>query len=292
FENATTAPRNKNNLVKQQPAAAQQAFSKSTDPSSSLRRPKPSLPDPEKFAGQSLKFDTWLPSIKAKLKIDGEAIGDAKAQFYYDFHTILEHLEWVYTNSNKIHEAEDRLLGLKQGDDDLPAFIAKFGRVLYEARGQTWPDTTKISALRRGLSTTIKNRLAQQLNLPTDYPRFLRVVQQLASGAPFSSTSAPSHSTGSKPTPCYPDSMKIGATDGAINGAINSISAISTGKNYWEEGCCFCCGSNEHFVKDCPSPPPGAGGGGGVSSRSTNQKTLWGVKMLKSLEARSDTSLD
>jgi hypothetical protein len=46
-------------------------------------KPKPSLPDPEKFNGQSYKFDTWLPSIKAKLRVDGEAIGDSVAQFYY-----------------------------------------------------------------------------------------------------------------------------------------------------------------------------------------------------------------
>ena len=51
----------------------------STTPS----RPKPSLPDPEKFNGHSQKFDTWLPSIKAKLRVNGAAIGETIAQFYY-----------------------------------------------------------------------------------------------------------------------------------------------------------------------------------------------------------------
>jgi hypothetical protein len=46
-------------------------------------RPRPRLPDPEKFTSSSYKFDTWLPSIKAKLLVDGTAIGDATAQFYY-----------------------------------------------------------------------------------------------------------------------------------------------------------------------------------------------------------------
>jgi hypothetical protein len=36
---------------------------------------KHSLPDPKKLMGQ-FKYDTWLPSIKAKLCVDGEAIGD------------------------------------------------------------------------------------------------------------------------------------------------------------------------------------------------------------------------
>ena len=50
---------------------------------SSQPRPKPTLPDPEKFGGISQKFDTWLPSIKAKLRVDHAAISDPIAQFYY-----------------------------------------------------------------------------------------------------------------------------------------------------------------------------------------------------------------
>ena len=46
-------------------------------------RPRARLPDPKKFAGSAYKFDTWLPSVRAKLRVDGEAIGDAIAQFYY-----------------------------------------------------------------------------------------------------------------------------------------------------------------------------------------------------------------
>ena len=42
-------------------------------------RPRARLPDPDKFARSAYKFDTWLPLIKAKLRVDGEAIGDAIA---------------------------------------------------------------------------------------------------------------------------------------------------------------------------------------------------------------------
>jgi hypothetical protein len=45
--------------------------------------PKPTLPDPDKFDGKAYHFDTWLPSIKAKLRINGPAIGNTTAQFYY-----------------------------------------------------------------------------------------------------------------------------------------------------------------------------------------------------------------
>ena len=91
------------------------------------RSPCLKLPNPEKFASQTYKFDTWLPSIKAKLRLDGTAIGDATAQFYYvylnldssvqamvlpqlshvesaqqwDYNSILDQLARVYDNPNK-----------------------------------------------------------------------------------------------------------------------------------------------------------------------------------------------
>ena len=140
--------------------------------------------------------------MKAKLYIDGEAIGNDLAQFYYvymnldssvqamvipqlsraeeakqwDYNTILDQLSQVYDNPNKIQEAEDKLLSIRQDNDLLPIYIAKFERLLYEACGQDWPDVNKISTFRKGLSPTLQNCLTQQLNLPCTYPEFIRVV--------------------------------------------------------------------------------------------------------------------
>ena len=94
----------------------------------SPRRPKPSLPNPEKFNGKTYKFNTWLPAIRAKLRIDGPAIGNSTAQFYYvysnlesniqvmvlpqlfyaktshvyNYKSILNQLLRVYNNPNKV----------------------------------------------------------------------------------------------------------------------------------------------------------------------------------------------
>ncbi|CAP86204.1 Pc20g08750 [Penicillium rubens Wisconsin 54-1255] len=149
------------------------------------------------------------------LAIDGPAIGDSIAQFYYvylnlasqvqamvlpqlsaardsgihDYNTILDSLRRVYDNPNKIQEAEDRLLSIKQSpDESLAAYIAKFERVLYEAKGQDWPEVTKISTFRKGLQSSLRNRLSQQLNLPRTYTEFVSVVEQLA-GYTFSTIS-------------------------------------------------------------------------------------------------------
>src|SRR3984957_20808316 len=120
-------------------------------------------------------------------------LGQVEELQQWDFTTILDQLARVYDNPNKVQEAEDKLLALKQGTDSLLTYVAKFERVLYKARGQSWLDVNKISAFQNGLNSTIRGRLAQQLNLPRTYAEFTRVVQQLA-GRSFASSSSPSSS--------------------------------------------------------------------------------------------------
>jgi len=243
-------------------------------------KPRPSLPDPEKFNGQSHKFDTWLPSIRAKLRVDGGAIGDIIAQFYYvylnleshvqamvlpqlghaeeaklwDYNTILDQLTRVYDNPNKVQEAEDKLLALKQGTDSLHAYIAKFERVLYEARGQNWPDVNKISTFRNGLSSTIRGRLSQQLNLPRTYSEFVRVVQQLAGRSSGSSSQHPQASSfgNSHGEPMDLNALTLNSIE--LKPRARSVSPERREK-YRAEGRCVRCGSYGHWVNDCTLRP-------------------------------------
>lgn len=171
------------------------------------------LPDVDKFDGSPHKWDTWRPMMKAKLRVDGVAIGDPTAQFYYvyfaldskvqamvlpqlshaeedeiwDPQTILDQLARVCHNPNQLNEARDRLHSVKQGDDSLASYIAKFERLLFEAKGHKWDSDRKISAFRYGLNSTIRNRLAQQLQLPDNYADFLIAVQKLSSRSGTSS---------------------------------------------------------------------------------------------------------
>ena len=103
-------------------------------------------------------------------------LGQVEESNVWDYNTILDQLARVYDNPNKVQEAEDKLLSLRQGLDPVPTYILKFERVLYKARGQNWPDINKISIFRNGLSSTIRSRLSQQLNLPQRYPDFVRIV--------------------------------------------------------------------------------------------------------------------
>jgi hypothetical protein len=255
-------------------------------------RPKPSLPDPEKFSGQAHKYDTWLPSIKAKLRVDGEAIGDTIAQFYYvylnldshvqamvlpqlsqaedseswDYRTILQQLSRVYDNPNKVQEAEDKLFALKQGSDSIPTYTAKFERVLYEARGQDWPDVNKISTFRNGLNSTIRSRLAQQLSLPRSYAEFVRIVQQLAGSSSSSGFSSygRQHSTPHGQTdshkPAAGDAMDIGyigLIDKEQPTSPSRAQSVSPSQRdqLRKQGRCVRCSSHDHWVAQCPLQP-------------------------------------
>jgi len=58
-----------------------QLLALSTAPTSA--RPKPALLDPAKFDSKAYHFNTWLLAIKAKIRVDGAALSDLIAQFYY-----------------------------------------------------------------------------------------------------------------------------------------------------------------------------------------------------------------
>lgn len=266
-------------------------------------RPRTVLPDPEKFNGSAHRFDTWLPSIRAKLRVDGLAIGDSIAQFYYVYlnlesnvqatvlpqlahaernstwecDSILQQLIRVYDNPNKVQEAEDKLLGIKQGTDSIPTYIAKFERVLYEASGQDWPDINKISVFRNGLSSTVRNRLNQQLNLPQRYPDFIRIVQQLAGrGHSFPDAPGAGHTfqpraIAQRAQPAH-DAMDLNTVqfnqlnladaratferrDRAVQRRIAQRArpvSPTRRQQYRDEGRCVRCGGIGHWVAHCP----------------------------------------
>jgi hypothetical protein len=255
-------------------------------------RPKPSLPDPEKFDGKGYKYETWFQSIEAKLLVDGPAIGNEIAQFYYvylnletnvqamvlpqlaaakeadvwDPQSIIRQITRVYDNPNKVLEAEDRLHKIEMSStESLHAYIARFERMLYEARGANWDDSRKISAFRIGLTSTLRTRLRGQLTLPKVYDEFVRVVQQLGQSGGPPPTSDRDHRPAGK---LYePMDTTVGAINiNAINPDLVALEASPSSsrarsisplrrEQLRKEGRCVRCGSHDHWVNRCPLEP-------------------------------------
>jgi len=152
----------------------------------------------------------------------------------------------------------------------MATFIAKFERLLYEAKGQNWPDVNRISVFRNALSPTIRNRLAQQLSLPRTYNDFIAIVQQLANRsatAPSSNSNSYTNQNSTRaPIPLHRDDpMDIS------NININSI-ALEPIHPYYDEthasyasdadrikrrenNLCVRCGSATHLVEQCKLHP-------------------------------------
>lgn len=152
----------------------------------------------------------------------------------------------------------------------MPVYVSKFERVLFEARGQNWPDANKISAFRQGLSSTIRARLAQQLSLPRTYDNFVRVVQQLSGRSLPSVGPAPAPASGSsRPAKLYdpnsysrtPEAMDISGVDiGGIDVLPSSppcarSSSPELRERRRSQGQCVRCGGSGHWVADCTVLP-------------------------------------
>ncbi|KAE9575110.1 hypothetical protein CGMCC3_g9064 [Colletotrichum fructicola] len=141
-------------------------------------RPRQVLPTCAKFNGRSSDWDTWILAMKAKLKVDGLAIGNDDSQLYYvyssldsnvqamvlpfvrnaernnvwDVAGLIQHLERSFDDPNKAKKAGQRLRDLEQRQSSLSRYLATFERTLYEANADSWPDDAKITALTGGLN--------------------------------------------------------------------------------------------------------------------------------------------
>lgn len=152
-------------------------------------RPRQVLPEPDRFTGRMKDWDAWILAMKAKLRVDGAAIGDENAQFYYVYSSLdrsiqpmviafvqqtekeanwspfslLTYLERIFKDPNKAKKAGQRLYKIKQGNKPLSAYLPRFERTIYEAGASSWPDSAKITMLLGGLNREAKQRLGGQL---------------------------------------------------------------------------------------------------------------------------------
>ena len=250
-----------------------------SSPPSSARH---TLPDPPKFDGKPYLLRTWLPAMRAKIRTDGMTgqhafyyvwdrlevgqqglalplLDTAESTQVYDHEAIFSLLERVHHNPYVQQEARDKLTHIRQGEEGLSAYIARFERLLYEAGAKdSWPDDIKISTFTNGLRSALKILVQQQLTVPCEYNAYVQLVQQLdrrsRSSAPRPSAPAPAG-----------DPMQIGSLNisslevSALNPLPDRQRAASTSPELrWDrrkQGLCVRCGSQDHWVHRCPLLP-------------------------------------
>lgn len=190
---ATAAP---TPVVQAVPTAATQAS----------RRPRPKLPDPERFDGSDLTlFPQFLSQLKAKLRLDQEAIGGEIELLWYGFNRLggkaaarihpwiaateptpdftlekfYDRLCVAFLDSTLQEQALARLNTLRQGNRPASELIAELDVLLLEAGGNGWEDRVKKGYLKSALNRTIEDRLVN-IEEKEDYTEFCRQVQDIA----------------------------------------------------------------------------------------------------------------
>jgi hypothetical protein len=246
-------------------------------PSESTPKPKRKLPDPPKFDGTQLHYDTWLAQLQLVLSVDSDAIGDTQAQFAYvylrlesspaalclellkhatltntyDYQLILDQLDRHNGIENKVQRAKNKLHKLVQ-TGSFHGFLISFEVTLGEAGGWNWDDERKIDTLQPCLSDYLKRKLQEHDvsgTTPVKYLDFVSLCKRYASqsGSFIPGTASNQHRL------YDPKADKMDIT------AINTIHALEPAPNRSRSNSsssdrsrCFRCGSISHYVSVCP----------------------------------------
>jgi hypothetical protein len=170
------------------------------------------LPDVELLQGAA-DLDEWLVSIRAKLRIDGAAIGDEYARFHYVYSRLapgpkrtmlpyvkraqdnsdcaadafVTHVQSTFEDPNKVKKAGQRLTRIRQGRRSIAAYVPEFERTLFEARADLWPDDARIILLAASLNQDTQDRLEGK-DWPETYTQFTAFLRRQESA--FVGTSA------------------------------------------------------------------------------------------------------
>lgn len=245
------------------------------------------LPDPPRFDGKPYTLRTWLPSIRAKLRAD-QLTGVRAFDYVWDRleqpqqasvlhlrHSSEQSQSWdpeslfsffqrLCHNPRERQEAVQRLTLIRQRDEEsLIAFLARFERLVYEAKALEWPETTRIATLHRGLRSSLRQSLEESNDslFSLSYDAYIELIQSFDRRArrPQAQSSQPVHQSVRQPVPkprqSVPESMEIDAISHQSHSRSSSASSAHRHNLRADNNLCFYCGSPNHWISACPRQP-------------------------------------
>jgi hypothetical protein len=257
----------------------------SLDPT--VRRPRPSLPDPDKFDGKNLALYPQFESmLKAKLEIDCRTIGGENEQVWYAFGRLsgeaagrihpwmvhaqrtstlaidgfLKQIRLAFSDPRASQKALEQINRTKQGLRPFNDFLNEFNRLILEAEGWSWDDKMKKAYLRAAISYKLKDRTIG-MNEESSYEEYcsqLRMISdQLADLKNGSNHRSP---WGKARSPSPPKGPNPDAMDWEPSTAVAATRTKRKEPRWappeeinrrYEENLCLRCGKEGHIVRHC-----------------------------------------
>lgn len=259
------------------------------------KRPKEILPKPDAFSGEDkTAYRQFELKLKAKLAIDGKALGSEHNQIWYAFGRLTGEAatrihSWMDVASNPSYTGEFsvdaliqemrkafldpaiqekallRLNTLKQGNRPLRDFLSEFDRLLMEAGGMMWADDIKKGYLRAAIAVPILQGMVGTAPKASyeDYCGQLRLVddqleqlRRITKGKERTvPTSAAVDNAAVDKMDWEPTKVQIAARE---NGPKKQAIRVTQGEieRRRKNQLCLRCGSADHFIRGCRLLPP------------------------------------
>lgn len=264
------------------------------------------FPDAPMFSGE--KADTLRPfktQLRLKIAAQQAQFLDPQSQLRYAFsrlegpalalvnsyvlpdntigldslNDLLAHLDRAYDDPDRAGTADRELQRLRQKNHPFSSYYADFTRIMSDL---DYNESSKLSALKRGLCDEIKDTLRVTINEPTGFDAFVDLCQKIdnknrayAADRPTPRTATPRApnptptpraNTGNQytpvPTPRTSSAHPTNANSGHYGPAPMNLSANrrklspEERQRRIDHNLCFYCADRDHITRNCPHRPP------------------------------------
>jgi hypothetical protein len=279
----------------------------------SSQRPKERFKLPE-FDGDKKKWREWHLKALYKIQVDHDMMPTDGEKTWHlfgkltgraatvaspwmmpssskDYRTVtppldlLKRLEAAFGDPGRAVRARNRLREMKQGKRGFGAYLSEFQQALVDAGATTWTDQQKIDNVEAGAHVDLMKAVAPIPGKPTSFEERMAYYQQVWDQMVILDSSYKNGKKAEKrkdsPPPARedPDAMEWSKT--AHAGTKPQRPRDATKEKWRREGKCLSCGSDEHFIKDCPTGPY-------AKKQPSGKKTPRTAKSSKTRSRRND----
>jgi hypothetical protein len=278
-------------LAKGNAADATRTPPSTSDTSSTPARLSEKQPDPDKFTGDRKDLRRFLSQIHEKMTVNRDRFPNSQSRMSYvnsrlngnpyaqvlpyivrgicqlpDYEAILELLERAYGDPNRVRNSRTELFRLRQNNKEFSVFFAEFQRLALEGE---LSEEALPTLLEEAVNRELKGMLLHHEPPSREYHAFAKFLQDLDNRRKqyetFTTVTPKTYANATRTRQETPVPVRTQTTrpqsPPRIPGAVRIAEVsgdpmdLSRGRSTRHERKeCYRCGSEKHFVRDCPQP--------------------------------------